>query len=40
MQLLGLNSDERQHAINYFEQGKLPNTDVLPCVADLAGTIG
>lgn len=40
MQLLGLNSDERQHAINYFEQGKSPNTDVLPCVEDLAGTIG
>jgi DnaJ like chaperone protein len=40
MQLLGLNSAERQQAINYFEQGKLPNTDVLPCVMDLASAIG
>ena len=40
MQLLGLGSVERQQAINYFDQGKQPNTDVLPCIMDLVATIG
>ncbi|NKB33511.1 MAG: co-chaperone DjlA [Pseudomonadales bacterium] len=40
MQLMGLSSIGRQQAINYFDQGKQANTDVVPCVADLANCIG
>ncbi|GIT22964.1 MAG: co-chaperone DjlA [Pseudomonadota bacterium] len=40
MQLMGLSAVERQQAINYFDQGKQANTDVMSCVRDLAGAIG
>ena len=32
MTLMGLGAHQRREAINYFEQGKLPNTDVIQCV--------
>ncbi|MED5412003.1 MAG: co-chaperone DjlA [Pseudomonadota bacterium] len=40
MQLMGLSAIERQQAINYFDQGKQANTDVMPCIDNLAETIG
>lgn len=40
MQLMGLSSFERKQAINYFDQGKQPNTDVTLCVMELASVIG
>lgn len=40
MQLMGLDSFDRQQAINYFDQGKQVHIDVLPWVADLAKTLG
>ncbi|MDD9889521.1 MAG: co-chaperone DjlA [Gammaproteobacteria bacterium] len=40
MQVLGLSTIERQKAINYFDQGKQPNADVLSCVMELAAAIG
>ena len=40
MQLMGLTYSERKKAINYFEQGKRPNTDVLACISKMACIIG
>ena len=40
IQLMGLNSDERKKAINYFEQGKSPVTEVSSCILKLASAIG
>ncbi|MFL2855932.1 MAG: co-chaperone DjlA [Pseudohongiellaceae bacterium] len=40
MQLMGLSAIERQQAINYFDQGKQVNTDVMPCIDNMAETIG
>ena len=40
MQLLGLDPLGRQEAIDYFELGKQPETDVLPFVRELVSSIG
>ena len=40
MKLMDLSSAQRRQAINYFDQGKQPNADVLGCVQDLVKTIG
>ena len=40
MQLMGLKHKCRMQAINYFEQGKLPESDVLSCVQNMVKMIG
>ncbi len=40
MQLMGLEQECRMQAIDYFEQGKLPKSDVLSCVQNMVKMIG
>jgi len=40
MTLMGMRAHQRRQAINYFEQGKLPNTDVMQFVFLLIKQIG
>jgi DnaJ like chaperone protein len=40
MTLMGLDTETRQQAINYFELGKQPSTDVMQWVTSLARVIG
>ncbi len=40
MKLMGLEQESRMQAIDYFEQGKKPNTDVLACVAAMTKMVG
>ena len=37
MTLMGMRAHQRRQAINYFEQGKLPNTDVMQFVFGRSG---
>ena len=40
MRQMGFDTLQRQEAINYFDQGKQLNTDVMQCVQDLLRVIG
>lgn len=40
MQLMGLEQESRLQAIDYFEQGKLPESDVLGCIQSMVKMIG
>lgn len=40
MKRMGLGSESRQRAINYYEQGKHPDTEIGQCVASMVAAIG
>jgi DnaJ like chaperone protein len=40
MELMGLEQESRLQAIDYFEQGKLPESDVLGCIQNMVKVIG
>jgi DnaJ like chaperone protein len=40
MELMGLEQESRLQAIDYFEQGKLPESDVLRCIQNMVKVIG
>ena len=40
MKLMGLEQESRMQAIDYFEQGKKPHTDVLACVEAMVKMVG